>query len=435
MLKQKLEVKLQNKLVLTVSLKQQLALLLLPKLELQETIKAELEENPFLEEIINIEPDYEPIKDLSKYYDEEEEKALSNRLAYKPSLTDILDFQIEIEFEGIEKDIAREIVGNIDEKGFLSVDIKEICERFKVSPLDVEKVRQKVMRLEPTSIGARDIKESLLVQYDELFGIDEISKDIINNSLDLICNINSLAEKYPDVPEDKLKEVICNIRSLKPYPAINYLDEPVRYIEPDVYVYDRGDRFEVVVNETQIPKLKLTTTYRKLISDKTLPEKTRKFLEEKLQKAMGIIKGIEQRRENLKKITQLLVDYQADFVRKGKEHLKPLILKDIAHQVGLHESTVSRIVSSKYVQLPTGILPLKAFFSTKLSSSSGDISTEKVKYMIAQLIENEDKRKPLSDQKIADILKSKGINVARRTVTKYREQLNIPDSRNRRMRK
>ncbi|HHG75402.1 MAG TPA: RNA polymerase sigma-54 factor [Persephonella sp.] len=435
MLKQRLEVKLQNKLVLTVSLKQQLALLLLPKLELQETIKTELEENPFLEEIINIEPDYEPIKDLSKYYDEEEEKALSNRLAYKPSLTDILDFQIEIEFEGIEKDIAREIVGNIDEKGFLSVDINEICEKLKVSPLVVENVRQKVMRLEPTGIGARDIKESLLVQYDELFGIDEISEDIINNSLDLIGNINSLSEKYPEVPEDKLKEVICNIRSLKPYPAVNYLDEPVRYIEPDVYVYDRGDRFEVVVNETQIPKLKLTTTYRRLISDKTLPEKTRKFLEEKLQKAMGIIKGIEQRRENLKKITQLLVDYQADFVRKGKEHLKPLILKDIAHQVGLHESTVSRIVSSKYVQLPTGVLPLKAFFSTKLSSSSGDISTEKVKYMIAQLIENEDKRKPLSDQKIADILKSKGINVARRTVTKYREQLNIPDSRNRRMRK
>ncbi|WP_457636170.1 RNA polymerase factor sigma-54 [Persephonella sp.] len=435
MLKQRLEVKLQNKLVLTVSLKQQLALLLLPKLELQETIKTELEENPFLEEIINIEPDYEPIKDLSKYYDEEEEKALSNKLAYKPSLTDILDFQIEIEFEGIEKDIAREIVGNIDEKGFLSVDINEIREKLKVSPLVVENVRQKVMRLEPTGIGARDIKESLLVQYDELFGIDEISEDIINNSLDLIGNINSLSEKYPEVPEDKLKEVICNIRSLKPYPAVNYLDEPVRYIEPDVYVYDRGDRFEVVVNETQIPKLKLTTTYRRLISDKTLPEKTRKFLEEKLQKAMGIIKGIEQRRENLKKITQLLVDYQADFVRKGKEHLKPLILKDIAHQVGLHESTVSRIVSSKYVQLPTGVLPLKAFFSTKLSSSSGDISTEKVKYMIAQLIENEDKRKPLSDQKIADILKSKGINVARRTVTKYREQLNIPDSRNRRMRK
>ncbi len=435
MLKQRLEVKLQNKLVLTVSLKQQLALLLLPKLELQETIKTELEENPFLEEIINIEPDYEPIKDLSKYYDEEEEKSLSNRIPYRPSLTDLLDFQIDIEFEEQEKEIAREIVGNIDEKGFLSVSIEEISKKLGISSKDVEAVRQKVMRLEPTGIGAKDIKESLLVQYDELFGLNEIASEIIKNSIDLITDLRSLIERYPDIPENKIKEIVCNIRSLKPYPAINYLDEPVRYVEPDVYVYDRGDSFEVVVNETDIPKLKLTTTYRKLISDKKLPEETRKFLEEKLQKAMGIIKGIEQRRENLKKITHILVEYQSDFIRKGKEHLKPLILKDVAQKVGLHESTVSRIVSSKYVQLPTGVLPLKAFFSTKLSTSTGDISTEKVKYMIAQLIENEDKRKPLSDQKIADILKGKGINVARRTVTKYREQLNIPDSRNRRIRK
>jgi len=435
MLKHRLELKLQNKLVLTVSLKQQLALLLLPKLELQETIKTELEENPFLEEIINLEPDHEPIKDLSKYYDEEEEKSLSNRIPYRPSLTNLLDFQIDLEFEGLDKEIAREIAGNIDEKGFLSVEIEDISKKFGVSPQYIETIRQKVMRLEPTGIGAKDIKESLSVQYDELFGLDGIANDIIKNSLDFITDINSLIRKYPDIPEDRIKEIICNIRSLKPYPAINYLDEPVRYIEPDVYVYDRGDSFEVVVNETQIPRLKLTTHYRKLISDKTLPEETRKFLEEKLQKAVGIIKGIEQRRENLKKITEVLVEYQSDFIRKGKEHLKPLILKDVAQKVDLHESTVSRIVSSKYVQLPTGILPLKAFFSTKLSSSTGDISTEKVKYMIAQLIENEDKRKPLSDQKIADILKDKGINVARRTVTKYREQLNIPDSRNRRIRK
>ena len=435
MLKQRLEVKLQNKLILTVSLKQQLALLLLPKLELQETIKTELEENPFLEEVVNIESNYEPVRDLSKYYEEEDEKSLSNRIPYKPSLIDLLDFQIDLEFEEIEKEIAREIVGNIDEKGFLTVSVEDISKKLKVSPQQVETVRQKLMKLEPVGIAAKNIKESLLVQYEELFGVDNIAQNIIKNSLDLINDMNSLTEKYPDIPEDKIKDVICNIRSLKPYPAINYFDEPVRYIEPDVYVYDMGDYFEVMVNEINIPKLKLTTSYRRLISDKTIPQETRKFLEEKLQKAIGIIKGIEQRRENLKKITQILVEYQSDFIRKGKEYLKPLILKDIAHQVGLHESTVSRIVSSKYVQLPTGILPLKAFFSTKLSSSTGDISTEKVKYMIAQLIENEDKRKPLSDQKIADILKDKGINVARRTVTKYREQLNIPDSRNRRMRK
>ncbi|WP_457625660.1 RNA polymerase factor sigma-54 [Persephonella sp.] len=434
MLKHRLELKLQNKLVLTVSLKQQLALLLLPKLELQETVKTELEENPFLEEVVNLQPEFEPVKDYSKYYDEEE-APVTSRLAYKPSLMDLLEFQIDIEFEGKEKDVAYEIIGDIDEKGFLTVSVEEIAWKLRVPAGYVEKVRQKVMRLEPTGIGAKDIKESLIVQYQELFGEDSLAEKIISENLKLVSKPEKLFELYTDLPEEKVQEVICNIKSLKPYPAVNYLDEPVRYIEPDVYVYDRGDRFEIVINETDIPRLKLTTAYRKLINDKTLPEETRKFLEDKLQRAIGIIKGIEQRRENLYKITEFLVNYQSEFVRKGKEYLKPLILKDVAEVVGLHESTVSRIVSSKYVQLPTGLIPLKSFFSTKLTSSSGDISTERVKYMIAELIEKEDKRKPLSDQKIADILRSKGINVARRTVTKYREQLNIPDSRNRRIKK
>ncbi|WP_457642899.1 RNA polymerase factor sigma-54 [Persephonella sp.] len=435
MLKQSLQLKLQNKLVLTLSLKQQLSLLLLPKLQLEETIKTELQENPFLEEISNIQPESEPIKDFAKYYDEEEEKSIYNRLAYRPSLIDMLEFQIELEFEEPEKTVAKEIAGNLDSRGFLAVSVEEIGNRLGVSPELVESVRQRVMRLEPAGIASTSVAESIAVQYAELFGEDEQAEKIIRNSFELVAHPEKLKNLYPDIPEEQIDKIVCRIKTLKPYPAFDYSDEPVQFIEPDIFVYDLGNSFEVVVNESGIPKLKLTTAYRKLISDKTLPEETRKFLENKLQMALGIIKGIEQRRENLKKITEFLVDYQADFVRKGKEYLKPLILKDVASQVGLHESTVSRIVSSKYVQLPSGILPLKAFFSTRLTSSSGDISAEKVKYMIAQLIENEDKTRPLSDQKIAQILKEKGINVARRTVAKYREQLNIPDSRTRRIRK
>ena len=435
MLKQQLNLKLQNKLVLTLSLKQQLSLLLLPKIELQETIKTELQENPFLEEVINIEPDFEPVRDYSKYYEDEDRQPITSRIAYKPSLSDIVDFQIDLEFEGKEKEIAREIAGNVDNKGFLAVSVEEIASRLRVPPEEVEEVRQKLMRLEPTGFASRDIRENLIVQYREIFGADGDAEEIIKSDLENLQNLQYLTEKYRHLTEEKIKEIICNIKSLKPYPAVGYAEEPAQYVEPDVYVYDHGDRFEVVVNESGLPKLKLTTAYRKLISDKSLPEETRKFLEDKLQVAMGIIKGIQQRRENLKKITEILVNYQADFIRKGREYLKPLILKDVAEEVGLHESTVSRIVSSKYVQLPTGVMPLKAFFSNRLSSSSGDVSTEKVKYMIAQLIQNEDKRKPLSDQKIADILKKQGINVARRTVTKYREQLNIPDSRTRRMKR
>ncbi|RMD47326.1 MAG: RNA polymerase sigma-54 factor, partial [Aquificota bacterium] len=218
-------------------------------------------------------------------------------------------------------------------------------------------------------------------------------------------------------------------------PTVNFSDDFQQYVEPDIFVYDRGDDFEIVVNERGIPALKLTTAYRRLISNKNLPPETKAFLDEKLQKARGIIDAIKQRRENLYKITKAIVNRQKDFLRKGKEYIKPLTLKDIAEEVGLHESTISRTVNSKYVQTEQGIFPLKAFFSTKLQSSSGDVSSEKVKYMIAELIENEDKSKPLSDQAIVNILKDKGIKIARRTVTKYREELGIPDSRTRRRKK
>jgi len=287
------------------------------------------------------------------------------------------------------------------------------------------------MTLEPTGIGALNLQESLLAQYRELFGFEEDAETVIKDYFQYLPEPERLALET-GISRERLEEIVSRIKSLKPYPTFYYSDETVHYIEPDVFVYDRGDRFEVVVNEKGIPKLKLTSAYRKLITDKTLPEETRNFLQQKLQVAMGIIKGIEQRRENLKKITEILVNYQSDFLRKGKEHLKPLILKDVAEHVGLHESTVSRIVSSKYIQTPIGVLPMKAFFSTRLSSAEGDVSAERVKHLIAKLIEEEDRKKPLSDQKIADILKSKGIKVARRTVTKYREQMNIPDSRTRR---
>ncbi|WP_457623370.1 RNA polymerase factor sigma-54 [Persephonella sp.] len=431
MLKQSIKLKLQNKLVLTLSLKQQLSLLLLPSLELRETIRQELEENPFLEEIINLEPDYEPIKDFSKYYDEEDTPLIS-RIPYKPTLYDMLSFQIDLEFDGVEKDIAFEIAGNLDEKGLLSVPLEEIGKKLNVSVDLVGRVREKFIRLEPTGIGALSIEEALIVQYEERFGKDLIVEKILREDIWNLNDIDKLTEKY-GLSKEEIEEKIFFIRMLRPYPSFGYESENTEYIEPDVYVYDKGDRFEIKINESGIPRLKLTSQYRKLISDKSLSPEVRKFLEDKLQKAVGIMKGIELRRENLYKITEILVNYQADFLRKGKEYLKPLTLKDVASKIDLHESTVSRIVSSKYMQTDKGLIPLKAFFASKLPTSGGDISTEKVKYMISEIIENEDKKKPLSDQAVADLLKEKyGIKIARRTVTKYREELNIPDSRTRR---
>ncbi len=433
-LKQNLSLKLGQKLILTPALKHQLAVILLPKLELEQTVKSELEENPFLEEVANLETpdDYTEKKDLAKYHPDDEDEVSSKYLVYKPTLLELLDFQIDLEFEGIDKNIAYEIVGNLDDKGYLSVPVEDIAKKLDVPVEKVENVRKKLMKLEPTGIGALNLEEFLNVQYEETFGKDDIAKRIITESLEKINDLEYLKRRYQDASEEEIKYIVSNIKTLNPYPLVNYHTEDINYIEPDVYIYDKGDGFEIIVNDTGIPRLLLTNQYKSLISRKDLSPEAKKFLEEKLQKAVGIIKGIEQRKENLYRIVESLVQYQSDFLRKGKQHLKPLRMKDIAKEVGLHESTVSRIVSNKFAQTPIGMIPLKSFFSTKVHSDNGGISKENVKFMIKELVENEDKSKPLSDDAISKILKEKGINVARRTVAKYREELNIPDSRLRR---
>ena len=432
-MKQTLSLKLTNKLVLTISLKQQLALLLLPKVELEQTIKTELEENPFLEEITNIEEDYEPkIIDLATPSFDEEDFTLDKRLAYKPTFLDFLELQILLEFEGEYLKIAKEIIGNLDEKGLLSIAVEEIANKLNVKKEEVEKVRKKIKNLEPTGIASKSIEEAIYTQYLEIFGGNDLAKDLIYKDLYNLNNLDYLKNKYK-IDEESLKEIICNIKSLKPYPTYGLDIDETKYIEPDIFIYDLGDRFEIKINEAGIPKIKLTNQYKRLISKKELSEETKKFLEEKLQKAIGIVKGIQQRRENLEKIVNILVEKQSEFLRKGKEYLKPLTLKDIANEVGLHESTVSRIVSNKYAYTPLGTIPLKSFFATKLKTSEGEVSTEKVKHLIKQIIENENKSKPLSDEAISKILrKDFGVRIARRTVAKYREELNIPDSRKRR---
>ncbi len=439
-MRQTLTVTVKTKPILTLIYKLHLELLVKPKVEFQNVLKQELEENPFLEEVTTIEPslELEPvIKDLSApYFDEEdEEKIKSNKLVYRPTLIDLLESQIDLEFEDIEKDIALEIVGNLDEKGLFKQSLDEIASKYKVPVETVEEVRKKLRFLEPTGIASRTIEEALYIQYQERYGKDPLAEKIIFEDLKTFAEkgIEALYSKYKDIPKESIDKIIHNIKTLNPYPTINFSSDIQQYIEPDVYIYDRGDHFEIVVNEKGIPEIKFSNPYKRLYSKKNLPEETRRFLKEKEERARGIIEAIKQRKENLYKITKAIVDKQEEFLRKGKGYLKPLTLKDIAQEVELHESTISRTVNSKYALTPQGVLPLKAFFSAKLKTTDGDISTEKVKYMIRELIEKEDKKKPLSDQAIVNILKEKGIKIARRTVTKYREELGIPDSRTRRI--
>jgi len=436
-MKNTLSLKLKNKLTLTLSLKQQITILTLQKVEIEELIRNELEENPFLEEEINIiknDIDYEPKYD---YYEEDEEKDNPlNRIAYQPSFLDFISSQIDLEFDDNEKEIAYEIVGNLNEKGFLDIPIKEIAEKFKVDEELIENIRKRITRLEPAGIASLNIREALIVQYEERFGEDHIIKDIINQDLEHITDIDYLKRKYKD---EKIEEKIQLIKLLNPYPLSNFSSENTIYVEPDIFIYERtptddnSEEFEIIINEKNIPKLKFVNSYKKALNNKNINPETKQFLYTKLQQAIGIVKGLEQRREELYKLAKILVNHQKDFLKYGKEHIKPLTLKDVAKEMDLHESTISRIVSSKYAQTPQGFLPLKAFFSTKLNTESGNISPESVKYLIQKLIEEEDKSNPLSDTQIAQILQEKGIKVARRTVAKYREEMNIPDSRKRKV--
>ncbi|MGC8941037.1 MAG: RNA polymerase factor sigma-54 [Sulfurihydrogenibium sp.] len=432
-MKQSLSLKLQNKLKLNLVLKQQLNIITLPKTELIQEINKELEENPFLEEVSHIALTEDTFESKTFYEDEEEFNPFY-KLAYKPSLYDILQTQVDVEFEGKDKDVAMEIIDSVDEKGYIKQEeLERIANKYSLTLDEVEKIRKKVMTLEPTGIGALNFKEFLYQEYKDRYGKDKVVQEIIEQDLENLGNKEYLKEKY-QLTDEELTEILDNIKSLRPYPLYGYEDFEITYVEPDIFLYYTGDEknpFKIEINEQGIPNINLISQYKKILNQKGLSEEAKKFLYEKLQKAIGIIQGIQQRRENLQKLVEFLVNYQKEFILNGKEYLKPLTLKDVSKQIGLHESTISRLVNSKYIQTPNGVIPLKTFFSNKASKESGDVSSNYVKYLIKEIIENEDPKKPYSDNDIVDILKQKGISVARRTVTKYREELNIPDSRKR----
>lgn len=336
-MKQNLGLKLQHKLNLTLSLKHQLNIMVMPKQELLQEIIHELEENPFLEEEIHINNDYqEKLADLSVSYSEDEEELNPlNRLTYKPSLLKTLEIQIDLEFDDKEKEIALDIIDNLDEKGYVSQDsLNKIASKYNVDIETVEKIRKKLMKLEPTGLGAKSLTEFLITEYREKFGRDSIAEQIIQEDLNKIKDKEYLLKKY-QIDEEVLEEIISNIKALRPYPLYGYEDFEAQYVEPDIFIYETNDKdqpFEIVINEQDLPKLNLTNQYKKILNRKDINEETKKFLYEKLQKAIGLIRGIEQRRENLKNLVESLVNQQKDFLLYGKEHLKPLTLKNVSQK-------------------------------------------------------------------------------------------------------
>ncbi|MBX5480990.1 MAG: RNA polymerase factor sigma-54 [Myxococcaceae bacterium] len=486
----KQSLKLSQQLVMTPQLQQAIKLLQLSRMELIEQVVHEMEQNPLLEqpddvandladkapgeaslEAENLEPprlddagavpekveefkgDKPPEIDWEQYlnsYQFNEPTTTSNRgnvdledlpsfeanLVKKEDLDDHLRAQLGfLKLNDAERRIAELIIGNLDDDGYLKLPDFEGDPLIRLAaeadvPLSLaERTLRRIQRLDPRGCAARDLQECLLVQVEALkephaplLGV------IIKRYMKLLESKN-----LPAIARDlklPLEEVVAASRLLNrldPRPARNFSGEDAHYITPDVYIMKMGDEYTVVLNDDGLSKLRISGAYRDALKNGQLPPgATREFVQEKLRSAMWLIRSIHQRQRTIFKVTESIVKFQREFLDKGIAYLKPLILRDVAEDIGMHESTVSRVTTNKYVHTPQGIFELKYFFNSSIARVSGDdIASEAVKNHIKQIVAGEDPKSPYSDQKIVELLHAQGIEIARRTVAKYREVLGI----------
>jgi RNA polymerase sigma-54 factor len=469
-LQQKLSLKLQQRMVLTPTLQQAIRLLQLTRLELIQEASQELQTNPVLEEATTIEEteaeaaaetapgesaettpleEYEGKIDVESYFQDYLETNLKYRgtqveapedgpdteryLSAPENLTEHLEWQVSLSrWTDREREIAAHIIGNLREDGYLASPLDEIAAAAGCTPGEAEHVLKLVQQLDPLGVAARDLAECLRVQLSAFEEPDPLALKIVNEHLqDLERERPAQTAHKLGVTLERLEDALRVIRHLDPKPGLRYNNPVNPTVIPDVEVEKDGDSYRVVLNEDGLPHLRISPRYR-TIAEEGSPEageEAMTYLKEKVRSALWFLKSIEERQRTIYKVAREIVDFQRDFLDKGPAHMRPLILRDVAERVGVHESTVSRVVSNKYMLTPRGVLPMKYFFATGIGTVDGvDVSSMKVKERIKGLVDGEDPRRPLSDQRIADLLKREGILLARRTVAKYREELNIPSS-------
>ncbi|HEY3065053.1 MAG TPA: RNA polymerase factor sigma-54 [Methylomirabilota bacterium] len=472
----RLSLRQSQRVVMTPLLQQAIQLLQLSTLELQEVVQKELLENPLLEETPEVPdtpegsaapesptaPTPEPLPletapreerqtddlpfDLNQVmFDDHEERSLvaqedrddlpfENIVRSVSSLTDHLDEQLRFATEEpLTRRIGGEIIGNLDEDGYLRAELQEIADRCQASVSDVEKVLALVQGFDPPGVAARSIQECLLIQLKSDPNPDPVSVEIVEDHFDDLTR-----RRYPDIaralklPLDRIMESVEEIMGLEPKPGRRFGGNDSRYIVPDVVVHKMGNEYTVVLNEDGIPRLRVNSLYRSLLRNSG--DEARAYVEQKLRSAVWLIKSVDQRQRTLRKVTQSIVKFQREVLDKGLPCLRPLSLRDVGEDIGMHESTISRVTTNKYVETPQGLFELKFFFHSGIASGDGEmVSSVSVKKMIQDLLANEDPSKPLSDQEVAQILKGKGLTIARRTVAKYREELGILPSHQRRL--
>ena len=463
---------------MTPSLQQAIKLLQLSKLELQEVLNQELLENPLLEESAEeakqedaeaeaqektqteeeakaAEPAPEKEKDsfdeidYDAYFqdyieygynprmgEDHEEFPIENTLTRPPNLTDHLAWQLGMsDASPTVKEIGAFIIGNIDEDGYLRATNEEIASSGNFDMEDVEKAVSAIQSLDPIGVGARDLRECLLLQLQFLEVDVPFVEEIVRDHWDEFMQRKFVQiSKALGIEMKTLEGIVEVIKHLDPKPGRKYSNERAIYVEPDVYIHKVGDEYVIVLNEDGMPKLRINGSYRAMLNsmDSKSDGETVNYIKDKIRSAVWLIKSLDQRQRTIYKVAESIVKHQREFLERGIDYLRPLVLRDVADDIQMHESTVSRVVSNKYMHTPRGLFLMKYFFHSGIDSDTGeDISSLTVKKKIQSYIEAEDPRKPLSDSKIMKILNDEGINIARRTVAKYRDELNIPSSTDR----
>jgi len=478
----RLELKLQQKLIMTPQLQQAIKLLQLSRLELVQSVSQELIENPVLEEVPSEESGEDPASEegetapetqtaaetlpevapeqegtqelksdleLGPQWDEylnemgdgrdygnaeadnKELPSYDQTLTRLPSLSDHLLWQLHLSVSdpGLVKG-GEWIIGNLDDDGYFRATLDELAQQSGLSLREMEQALDIIQGFDPLGVGARDLRECLLIQVRQLDLQGTLVEKIIKDHLGDLEK-----RKYPNIakalnvtPQEVMEASHIIIHELEPKPGRPYLTADTNYVVPDVYVIKVEDNYVVQLNDEGLPRVRINPYYRKLISRNDAIDKvTKEYVEERLRSAQWLIKGMEQRSKTIYKVAESIVKFQLEFLDKGITHLRPMVLKGVAEDIGMHESTISRVTTNKYMHTPQGIFPMKYFFTTGFSDGTGtDISSLTVKDTIQKMIKEEDLATPLKDQQIVDLLKERGIDIARRTVAKYREELRIP---------
>jgi RNA polymerase sigma-54 factor len=470
---QKLHTKLVQKLILTPSLQQAIKLLPMSTLELKDLLNNEMVENPMLEEQPLEEQqaaetqttEEKPAEDkpepqrgdnwddadyqyfFGEYLDDgyrprtpsevKELPPIENTLSSTSSLSDHLSWQLSLQTEDdLIREIGEAVIGNLDDDGYLVASIDEMAGMGPWPVEDVERVLKMVQGFDPIGVAARDLQESLLLQLRHLGLENTPAEKIVTEHLRALQNhqIPEISRKL-GLSIDDLKEHIEIIRHLDPKPGSRFNPSQSQYVTPDVYVEKIDDEYVVWLNEDGLPQMRISPTYRRLLDKGTEHgEETRAYVRDKFNAARWLIKSVQQRQNTIYKVARSIVNFQREFLDHGIEHLRPLVLRDVANDIGMHESTVSRVVTNKYMHTPQGVFEMKFFFHSGISSSYGEsVSSVTIKQRIKKIIESEDQRKPLSDSKIVSILQREGLVLARRTIAKYREELKIPTSNQRKV--